>query len=39
MQPPIEIGGEDANDIVTTGPTARRIPAAAESVDENRTIE
>ena len=29
VQPPIEIGGEDADDIITTGPTARRIPAAA----------
>ena len=39
VQPPIEIGGEDADDITTTGPTARRIPAAAEPVDDNRTIE
>ena len=39
VQPPIEIGGEDANDIATTGPTARRIPAAAEPLDDNRTIE
>ena len=39
VQPPIEIDGEAADDVITTGPTARRIPAAAESVDENRTIE
>ena len=39
VQPPIEIGGEAADDITTTGPTARRIPAAAEPVDDNRTIE
>ena len=39
VQPPIEIDGEAADDVTTTGPTARRIPAAAESVDENRTIE
>jgi hypothetical protein len=39
VQPPLEIGGEDADDIITTGPTARRIPAAAEHLDDNRTIE
>jgi hypothetical protein len=39
VQPPFEIGGEAADDITTTGPTARRIPAAAEPVDDNRTIE
>ena len=39
VQPPIEIGGEDADDITTTGLTARRIPATAEPVDDNRTIE
>ena len=39
VQPPIEIGGEEADDITTTGPTARRIPAAADPVDDNRTIE
>jgi hypothetical protein len=39
VQPPLEIGGEDADDIITTGPTARRIPGAAESVDDNQTVE
>jgi hypothetical protein len=39
VQPPLEIGGEDADDIITTGPTARRIPAAAEHLDDNRAIE
>ena len=39
VQPPIEIDGEAADDVTTTGPTARRIPAAAEFVDDNRTIE
>ena len=39
VQPPLEIGGEDADDVTTTGPTTRRIPAAAEPVDDNRTIE
>jgi len=38
VQPPLEIGGEAADDVTTTGPTARRIPAAAEPVDD-RTIE
>jgi hypothetical protein len=38
VQPPLEIGGEAADDVATTGPTARRIPAAAEPVDD-RTIE
>jgi hypothetical protein len=37
-QPPLEIGGEAADDVATTGPTARSIPAAAEAVDD-RTIE
>jgi hypothetical protein len=31
--------GEDADDVTTTGPTARRIPAAAEPVGDHRTIE
>jgi hypothetical protein len=31
--------GEVAEDVTTTGPTARRIPAAAEHVEDNRTIE
>jgi hypothetical protein len=39
VQPPIEIGGVDADDITTTGPTARRIPAAAEPVNDNQTVE
>jgi len=30
--------GEDADDVATTGPTARSVPAAAEAVDD-RTIE
>jgi hypothetical protein len=38
VEPPFEIGGEAADDVATTGPTARRIPAAAEPVDD-RTIE
>ena len=38
VQPPLEIGGEAADDVTTTGPTARRIPAAAEPVDD-RTME
>ena len=36
VQPPLEIGGEAADDVATTGPTARRIPAAAEPVEDNR---
>lgn len=39
VEPPFEIGVEAAEDIATTGPTARRIPAGAESVDDNGTIE
>ena len=39
VHPSFEIGGEAEDDITTTGPTARRIPAAAEPVDDNRTIE
>jgi len=38
VQPPLEIGGEAADDVLTTDPTARRIPAAAEAVD-HRAIE
>ena len=38
VQPPLEIGGEAGDDVATTGPTARRIPAAAEPIDD-RTIE
>jgi hypothetical protein len=37
-QPPLETGSEAGDDVTTTGPTARRIPAAAEPVDD-RTIE
>jgi hypothetical protein len=38
-EPQSEIVGEAADDVTTTGPTARRVPAAAEHVDDNRTIE
>jgi hypothetical protein len=31
--------GEVTDDVATTGPTARRIPAAAEPVDDTRTVE
>ena len=37
VEPPSETGGEAADDITTTGPSAQSIPA--EPVDENRTIE
>jgi hypothetical protein len=36
---PSEISSEVADDVATTGPTARRIPAAAEPVEDTRTIE
>jgi hypothetical protein len=40
LEAPSAIGGEDADDVATTGPTARSIPAAAaEPVDDTRTIE
>jgi hypothetical protein len=39
VQVSLEIGGEASDDVTVTGPTARRIPAAAKPVDENRTIE
>ena len=39
VQPSLEIGGEASDDVTVTGPTARRMPAATEPVDENRTIE
>jgi hypothetical protein len=39
LEAPSAIGGEDADEVATTGPTERRIPAAAEPVDDNRTIE
>jgi len=38
VDPPSETGGEAADDITTTGPTAQSIPVAAETVDD-RTIE
>jgi hypothetical protein len=37
VQPPLD--GEAADDVTTTGPTARRIPAVPEAVDDHRTIE
>jgi hypothetical protein len=39
LEAPSAIGGEDADDVATTGPTARRIPAATERVEDSRTIE
>jgi hypothetical protein len=40
LERPSEIGGEAADDVATTGPTARSIPAAAtEPVEGTRTIE
>jgi len=39
LEAPSAIGGEVADDVATTGPTARRIPAATESVEDSRTIE
>ena len=39
VDPLSETGGEAADDITTTGPTAQSIPVAAETVDDNRTIE
>ena len=36
VEPPSETGGEAADDITTTGPSAQSIPVAAEPVDENR---
>ena len=39
VQPTLEIGGEAADDGAMTGPTARRIPAATEPVEDSRTIE
>jgi hypothetical protein len=38
LEAPSVIGGEDADDVATTGPTARRIPAPAGPVDD-RTVE
>ena len=37
--PPSETGGEAADDITTTGPSAQSVPVAAEPVDDDRTIE
>src|SRR5262245_64618947 len=37
VQSPLEVGGEAADDVTTTGPTARRNPAAAEPVDVRTT--
>ena len=37
VEPPSETGGEAADDITTTGPSAQSIPA--EPVHQNRTIE
>jgi hypothetical protein len=39
LEAPSAIGGEVADDIATTGPTARRIPAAMEPVEDNRAME
>ena len=36
VEPPSETGGEAADDITTTGPSAQSIPVAAEPVDDNR---
>ena len=36
VDPPSETGGEAADDIATTGPSAQSIPVAAEPVDDNR---
>jgi hypothetical protein len=38
LEAPSAIGGEDADDVTTTGPTARSIPTAANPVND-RTIE
>ena len=35
VDPPSETGGEAADDITTTGPSAQSIPVAAEPVDDN----
>jgi hypothetical protein len=36
VEAPSETGGEAADDITTTGPSAQSIPVAAEPVDDNR---
>jgi hypothetical protein len=38
LDAPSAIGGEGADDVATTGPTARSVPAAAEAIDDS-TIE
>ena len=38
-EPSSEIGGEVADDVATTGPTARSIPAATDPFEDNRPIE
>src|SRR5262245_28077705 len=37
LEAPSAIGGEDADDVATTGPTARSVPTAAEAVDDRKT--
>jgi hypothetical protein len=40
LEPPSAIGGEVTDDVATTGPTARSVPAAAaEPVEDTHTIE
>jgi hypothetical protein len=39
LEAPSAIGGEVADDVATTGPTARRIPSATEAGEDSRTIE
>jgi hypothetical protein len=39
LEAPSAIGGEVADGVATTDPTARRIPAAVEPVEDTRTIE
>ena len=39
LEAPSAIGGEVADDVATTGPTARRIPSAMEPVEDNRAME
>jgi hypothetical protein len=39
VDPPSETGGEAADDISSTGPSAQSIPVAGGPVDHNRTIE
>jgi len=37
LEAPSAIGGEDADDVATTGPTAPSVPGAAEAVDDRKT--